>query len=498
MRPKAADWGLLLLLTAAAFLVHGYHPGAEDAEIYLPQIKKLLHPALYPFGSEFFESHARLTLFPEIVAWPVRLLHAPLAGVLLALHLATIFLLLFACWKLSARLWSGVASRWAGVALVAMLLTMPVAGTELYILDQYLNPRSISVFTILFAIDAAFDRRYGLAALWLFLTALVHPLMAAFGVLFVVVLAFDGEWARSPGMTAAMTWPGFLFAHPSAAWWRCLADHSYYHLLRWEWYEWLGIVAPLAIFWWFARGGTDGAASSGGTDAASAARRRMARVVLVFGAICFATSLAVMIPQKFAALAIYQPARGYQLVYIFLLLIGGGWLGERLLRRSTARWAMLFLPLCFGMFYAQLQLFPADRHIEWPGSAPANPWLRAFAWIRTNTPENAVFALDPNYMALPGEDQQGFRAIAERSSLADANKDWSAAVMFPGLPLADHCLEQIRAASPWNALGVAGLRTLNRAYGVNWVVLDEPRGAPASGDLNCPYRNRAVSVCRLE
>ena len=42
----------LLLLTVAALFVHGYHPATEDAEIYIPGIKKLLYPALYPFGTE--------------------------------------------------------------------------------------------------------------------------------------------------------------------------------------------------------------------------------------------------------------------------------------------------------------------------------------------------------------------------------------------------------------------------------------------------------------
>ena len=56
--------GLLSLLSAAAVLVHGYHPFIEDAEIYVPGIKKLLNPALYPYNAVFFASHARLTFFP--------------------------------------------------------------------------------------------------------------------------------------------------------------------------------------------------------------------------------------------------------------------------------------------------------------------------------------------------------------------------------------------------------------------------------------------------
>ena len=45
---KWKDAGILLLLAFAAILVHGYHPGAEDAEIYLPGIEKRLDPSLFP------------------------------------------------------------------------------------------------------------------------------------------------------------------------------------------------------------------------------------------------------------------------------------------------------------------------------------------------------------------------------------------------------------------------------------------------------------------
>jgi len=29
--------------------------------------------------------------------------------------------------------------------------------------------------------------------------------------------------------------------------------HSFHFLAHWAWYEWLGIVAPVAILWWFAK-----------------------------------------------------------------------------------------------------------------------------------------------------------------------------------------------------------------------------------------------------
>ena len=66
---KSRDFFWLLLLTLGALLVQGYHPFAEDAEIYLPGVEKILHPELFPVGREFFLSHASMTLFPNLIAF---------------------------------------------------------------------------------------------------------------------------------------------------------------------------------------------------------------------------------------------------------------------------------------------------------------------------------------------------------------------------------------------------------------------------------------------
>ena len=156
---KRKDLPLLLLLTAGAVLVHGFHPYVEDAEFYIPGVKKLLNPALYPYGAEFFQSHASLTFFPNVIAWSVRLSHLSLDVMLLLWHVLCVFLLLAACWRISCLCFEKPEARWASVALIAALLTLPVAGTALYIMDQYLNPRSISAFAVVFAIAATLERR---------------------------------------------------------------------------------------------------------------------------------------------------------------------------------------------------------------------------------------------------------------------------------------------------------------------------------------------------
>src|SRR3989475_9429722 len=87
----------LALLTAGVLLVHGYHPGIEDAEIYVPGIKRILDPSLYPFGAEFFLNHARLTLFAQTIAPSIRLSHLSFDVTAYHLYLGCTFLTAVAC-----------------------------------------------------------------------------------------------------------------------------------------------------------------------------------------------------------------------------------------------------------------------------------------------------------------------------------------------------------------------------------------------------------------
>src|SRR5262249_7864726 len=159
----AKDAGWLLLLTVGGFAVQGYHPYTDDATFYVPAIKKALDPSLYPRSAEFFESHARLTMFPNIVAWIVRGSHLGLDHVLLLLHLACLFLFLLGCWKVSCLCFESPEARWGAVAAIAATLTVPVTGTALFIFDSFVNPRSFAAFAAMFAVAAALEKRYAAA-----------------------------------------------------------------------------------------------------------------------------------------------------------------------------------------------------------------------------------------------------------------------------------------------------------------------------------------------
>jgi hypothetical protein len=483
----------VFLIAVCAWLIHGYHPYVEDAEIYLPGIEKILHPELFPHNAEFFQSHAHLTLFPNLIALSVRWSHSPFDVALLVWHLGSIFLLLMGCYVLIARCFSAPYARWAGVALVAALLTLPVAGTSLYILDQYLNPRNLAAFAGIFAIARVIEKRYWRAGIWLVFAAAVHPLMSAFAfsLAFLVVTLDLFPWdqvilekfsGRATAFAIALPF-GISLDPPSPAYQEAMRYHSFHFLTHWAWYEWLGIVAPVAILWWFGKLARTKALPN---------LNLLCRALIIYDLVYFAVALAIQLPARFEYLARFQPLRSLHLLYILLFLFAGGLLGENWLKNRVSRWLVLFGPLCGGMFYAQRQLFPASSHLELPGISPRNEWAQAFLWVRQQTPVDALFALDPEHMNLAGEDEHGFRAQAQRSMLADAVKDSGAVSMFP--PLAEEWLRQVKAQQDWKRLQLQDFRQFHEEYGVNWIVEQQP-GIPG---LSCPYGNQAVLVCQLD
>lgn len=473
----------LLLLTVIALLIHGYHPYAEDVEIYLPGVLQILNPRLFPANAEFFREHAGHTLYPNLIALAVRATHLPLPWVAFLGQVICIFLLLAASWRLASALFEDDRARWAAVASMAALLTLPIAGTALYILDQYLNPRNLAAFAVLFAVAEVLHRKHGRALLWLVFAAVLHPLMAGFGILFCVwLILLDRFDPRMLGFAAALPF-GITLDPPPAAYHQIALRQPYFYIQRWQWYEWLGVIGPVMLFWMLA---------------GFARRRKMnnlelvSRAVVPFVLVATAAAIVLSIPARFEALARLEPLRCLALTYMLLIVIGGGLAGQYLLQTHTWRWLALFVPLSLGMYFAQRQLFPASAHVEWPWAQPRNQWVQAFEWIRGNTPVDALFALDPRHMELPGEDENGFRACAERSRLADLVKDKGACSMFP--PLAVRWLEQVEDQKNWKQFGKADFERLRLKYGVSWVVVEQP--GPAG--MECPYQNAAVRVCRLD
>jgi Dolichyl-phosphate-mannose-protein mannosyltransferase len=491
---SAANLLLLALLTVLAFLVMGYHPGLEDDAFYLAAIKRNLNPALFPHDAEFFRLQFQATIFDKLIAWSVRLSHVPLAWAVLLWQFVAIFFLLHGCWRISRRCFSQPQAQWAAVATVAVLLTLPVSGVGITLADQYLHPRTLATAAILAAIVAVLDRRLWLGGILLAVAFSIHAIMASFGISFCAFLLWNQRGAGprrscSVPLVAALIPLGWIFEPASDAWRQAASTRSFYFLSRWEWYEWLGIFGPLILLYilrrFLQRDEHDSSASS-----------TVVNSLFYYGIFQTAVGLLIMLPPSLERLRPFEPMRYLHLLYLLFFLLAGGLLGRYILDHKIYRWLVLFISLSAGMFYAQRQMFSASAHLELPGAAPQNPWLRAFAWIRQNTPVDSLFALDPHYVTLPGEDYHGFRALAERSVLADYEKDGGMAARVPRL--APRWLKEVTAQADWKNFQPADFQRLKQEFGVTWVVLATaaPNDQDAPG-MTCPYRNAQLQVCRL-
>jgi hypothetical protein len=189
------------------------------------------------------------------------------------------------------------------------------------------------------------------------------------------------------------------------------------------------------------------------------------------------------------------------MIYTIMFLLLGASV-QRLFERAFSppawnytRYAMIpiLLASACAMLTTQRHEFPESPHIElpWKMQQSQNPWVRAFLWCRHNTPQNALFALDANYITTPGEDAQAFRAIAQRGALPDFSKDGGEAAITPHL--ADEWAAGVTAQLNLDHQIASQLRQHLAPYGVDWVIL--PTDSPAA--LNCPYENNLLRVCKL-
>ena len=469
----------IVALTILAFAIHGYHYGIEDEAIYLPAIKKLIDPALYPHDSQFFMSQARWTALPWLISGVARISHVPLAWLVLLTHFASLSLLLFGCSRIAALCFRSLREQASSVLLFTILLTLPVAGTRIYLADQHLHPRTLANAFVLLAIASVLERRVWRVILAGLAGLAIHPFMAVYGLFFAALLALPFERiAEVVAIAICVIW---YAPHRDAAWHEALATRPYYTLRNWEWYEWIGLLAPFAVLWLLMQ-----LAHRQGLANAS----KLMRVLLLYAGILCGATLGISISQTTDFLWPLQPFRYLYIVYALMFLIGGGLLAQ-LFQGYRWRWLVLMAPLCAVMFVTQREEFANSRHIDLPGRQPVNAYVKAFHWARENTSPNSFFALDPEYMKTLGEDTYGFRAIAERSQMADISKDAAVVTAFPGL--GPEWKRQLDSTRGWKKFGRGDFAKL-RSFGVSWVVVEVKQGTEAR--LDCPYNQDSVAVCK--
>jgi len=333
------------------------------------------------------------------------------------------------------------------------------------------------------------------------LAALLHPLMAGYTAISMLTLALaQRKMWPALGLLFAMGWllsaVIFIATHPAIAnlaYNRAALSRSYFFLSSWRWYEYPGLVIPILLLGF-----------AGFRSRLPWPARALAISAALAGSWALVTSLCFVHRSGSLLLARLQLLRTFHPVYIAGLLLAGGMLG-RWTRQHRRAMAVLCLLVAAALFAGQRLTYPESNHLEWPGIEPRNQWQEAFLWIRDNTPANAVFALDNDYIESPGEDAVGFRATTERSAVADWFKDGGIASNFP------------QAAALWWQ-GSTATERLNQAndsqrlarllpLGVTWIVLPVETAPPvparrgagrgAETTFPCPFHNARVRVCRL-
>jgi hypothetical protein len=480
----------LAFLTAVAVAIHGYHLGVEDGEIFIPAAKKVLDPQLYPYAPEFFLTHERWSLFSWILAGTARLFHLSMDWTVFLWYIAGLFVTLISCWMLAEICFSSPRARWCSVLVVTAVLTMPATNTGLLLIDPYVTPRSLSTPLTLVALVFFLARRYGRATVASLLTVAIHPQMGAMlislvGVIWLVEKSTAVTRQRVPALASAagVLPPGFQFSPAEGPYREALYARDFFFLSNWTWYDWIGMLAPLAILAWFSRG-------------------NVRRTTPVFESLSFALIpfglLSILIAAVFASshdldmFARLQPLRCFHLITIIFILLLGGVIGEYACKGRFWMLPVIFLTLASGMFLVARQTYPFSPQVELPGlRTSSNAWLNAMHWIRENTPKDAVFAVDSRYFKDEGIDVHGFRTISERSALADYFKDGGVVAMFP--ELAVEWKQMSSATNGLNHFRADDFTRLANRYPVTWAVVH----GPAPDGMACPYQQNSYAVCRI-
>lgn len=476
-------------LTVAALCIHGYHSGVEDGEIYVPAAKKLLHPELYPYATEFFQAHGHLSLFGNILEWTAKLTHLSMDWTLFGWFMLSLFATLVSCWLFVDACFSHARAKWTAILVFTAVLTMPATNTGLLLIDPYLTSRSFSTPLTIFALASLLEKRYARVAIAMLVTATIHPQMIAY-LLFLAGVIYITERVKTrvpepvPVLASAigMLPTGFHFTPATGPYREALYSRDYFFLYNWSWYHWLGMLAPLAILAWFWKSDLRGT---------QPAFKQISFALIPFGLISIALA-ALFCSGELEMFVRLQPLRSFHLITLLFVLLLAGIAGEYLAKRRNWVPLAFAVPLAIGMFLVARQTYPNSAQVELPSRTSSNPWVNTLLWISQNTPTNAVFAVDSRYFKDEPTDVHGFRAISERSALADYYKDGGVVSLFPALAV--EWKQMSDATYGLNHFNESQFRDLKKAYpDVTWTVI---HGSAPAG-MQCPYQQNSYSVCRV-
>jgi hypothetical protein len=311
-----------LVLTPFALVAHSYKYVNDDQILYIPFLRRKMEPSLYPGDYFFDQAQAGISLFEDVLVWPVRFLG--IEWTMLLGYILAQALILLCLYYLAKRLTS---RRAAYLAMVLFILPVSIGGTFVRTYDNYFNPRTFALPLGLLTLIALWDRRPWWAAGLASLHLLLHPLSGLHSVL--VALLLLAWWAlkgliplRSVigagglllGTVGVLVWgtggSEALWLDP--AWRDVLWRRTPYVFLgSWKIADWisLGLYLLLGIIGWVSR----------------PRRPRTTQLCLAVLAVVLGSTLVVAVGAGWlglAPLAQLQLARSWRLVIVLAIIFG--------------------------------------------------------------------------------------------------------------------------------------------------------------------------------
>jgi hypothetical protein len=472
----------------------GYRYGASDQAFYIPAVLRHLDASLFPRDAPLIDSQARLTIVDEAIAGAARITHLSLPHLFLAGYVLTLLLLLGGALRLAAHYYR---SRWTLFALAAALsLRHAIAKTGANSLEGYFHPRQLAFALGVWAAALAVERRRGLALVLLLAAAAVHSTTAAWFAVLVgtaIVVDRDLRWRPIAAGAVALAAAAILlvtvgplagrFGRMDPEWLAVIAGKDYLFPLRWPLGAWLTnvVTVPVILLGWQAR------RRAGRTFAGEGA--------LVAGAMALALVFLAWLPFNAARVAlavqlqvsrIFWPLDFLAVLYLVWLLAesGNGLLpsNRRPSRAAVVAIVIAAFAVARGVYSLGVQ-FP-DRPL-FAVDFDNRDWRDAMRWARS-TDSGSGWLADPLHAARYGS---SLRAAGQRDVFLEEMKDTAIAMYDRSIALRVAERERALAAHAWNTAD--GARALASAYGLDYLVVDEPLPLPEA------YRAGTLYIYRL-
>lgn len=463
----------------------GYRYGASDQAFYIPAIRKAMDASLFPHDAALLAAQGRVILWDGLVAGLTSSLNLSIETVFFLLYAAGV-LLLYGAAFLIAR--SVGLSRWATIAFLALLtLRHRIPKTGVNTLEGYLHPRMIAFAFGMLAVAAFLKRRPIWTIVAVVIAGAVHPTTGVWFAMLIGVAALVA-WPRwriglvaiAMAGTVAVVWA--IAAGPLSAravvmdetWLSAISTKDYLFPHEWPAYAWIlnllmAVIAGIGLLRMPSL-----SAELRGLLAGALALALFFLATLPFVAMRYALAVQLQIPRVFWLIEL--------MAFVTLCLA--------LSRASAGRVprlpALVALVLVIGSIArsATVLLIEKDARLV-TMTLPADDWTRAMDWLRRQSVDAHVLA-DPGHAWRYGS---SVRVAAERDVFHEDVKDAALAMYDRGV--AERVVERRALTSDFATKTAAELKSLARAYGLDYLVSDQ------RVDLPVVYENATFRMYAL-